>query len=161
MSLLKEVFSWAREVNPSQPLSAGLWKWDLKDLNAFQALNSDIITYHSYDDPEKHKLIIELLKSHGRPMIFTEYLARTRNSRFYNSLPMLKEENIGAINWGLVNGKSNTIYAWGTSVKSGEEPIEWFHAIFGKDGTAYRDDEVGLIKKLMRIKFVWKREGIQ
>lgn len=105
MSLLKEVFSWAREVNPSQPLSAGLWKWDLKDLNAFQALNSDIITYHSYNDPEKHQLIIELLKTHGRPMICTEYLARTRNNRFSNTLPMLKEENIGAINWGLVNGK--------------------------------------------------------
>jgi hypothetical protein len=148
MALLENVFKWAREANPSQPLSAGLWKWDLKDLNIFQALNSDIITYHSYNDLEKHKLIIELLKTHGRPMICTEYMARTRNSRFSNILPMLKEENIGAINWGLVNGKSNTIYAWDTPINSGEEPIEWFHDVFRKDGTPYRQDEVDLIKKL-------------
>ncbi|GHA48053.1 hypothetical protein GCM10007103_31230 [Salinimicrobium marinum] len=148
MPLLKEVFSWARAVNPSQPLSVGLWKWELKDLNAFQALNSDIITYHSYDDPEKHELIIELLKSHGRPMICTEYMARTRNNRFSNTLPMLKNENIGAINWGLVNGKSNTIYAWNTPIESGEEPTEWFHDVFRKDGTPYRQDEVDLIEDL-------------
>lgn len=148
MPLLKEVFSWARAVNPSQPLSVGLWKWDLTDLNAYQALNSDIITYHSYDNPEKHELIIELLKSHGRPMICTEYMARTRNNRFSNTLPMLKNESIGAINWGLVNGKSNTIYAWNTPIESGEEPIEWFHDVFRKDGTPYRQDEVDLIQKL-------------
>ncbi len=148
MALLKNVFKWAREANPSQPLSVGLWKWELKDLNTFQALNSDIITYHSYDEPEKHRRIIELLKTHGRPMICTEYMARTRNNTFNNTLPMLKEENIGAINWGLVNGKSNTIYAWNTPIESGEEPVEWFHDIFRKDGTPYRQDEVDLIKKL-------------
>ena len=148
MALLKNVFKWAREANPSQPLSVGLWKWDLKDLNTFQALNSDIITYHSYDDPQAHTRIIELLKTHGRPMICTEYMARTRNNRFSNTLPLLKENNIGAINWGLVNGKSNTIYAWNTPIESGEEPVEWFHDIFRKDGTPYRQDEVDLIKKL-------------
>jgi hypothetical protein len=148
MALLKNVFQWAREADPSQPLSVGLWKWDLKDLNTFQALNSDIITYHSYDDPQAHNRIIELLKTHGRPMICTEYMARTRNNRFSNTLPLLKENNIGAINWGLVNGKSNTIYAWNTPIESGEEPVEWFHDVFRKDGTPYRQDEVNLIKKL-------------
>ncbi|UGU14912.1 cellulase family glycosylhydrolase [Sinomicrobium kalidii] len=152
LPLLKNVFKWAREVNPSQPVSAGLWSWGLKDLNAFQALHSDIITYHSYDDPEAHKRVLEVLKSHGRPMICTEYMARTRNSRFANIMPMLKEENIGAINWGLVNGKTNTIYAWNTPIKSGEEPVEWFHDIFRKDGTPYRQDEAELIKKLNNIK---------
>ena len=63
-------------------------------------------------------------------------------------MPMLKEENIGAINWGLVKGKTNTIYQWDTPIDSGEEPVEWFHDIFRKDGTPYRQDEVDLIKKL-------------
>ena len=148
LPLLRNVFKWAREVNPSQPLSVGLWNWDLEKLNEFQALNSDIITYHSYDDPETHQRIIDLLQSHGRPMIATEYMARTRNNRFSNTLPILKKENIGAINWGLVNGKTNTIYAWNTPIESGEEPVEWFHDIFRKDGTPYRQDEVDLIKKL-------------
>lgn len=148
LPLLRNVFKWAREVDPSQPLSVGLWKWDLKDLNTFQALHSDVITYHSYDGPESHERIIELLKTHGRPMISTEYMARTRNSKFSNILPMLKKYNVGAINWGLVSGKSNTIYAWNTPIESGEEPETWFHDIFRKDGTPYQQDEVDLIKKL-------------
>ncbi|WP_256014406.1 glycoside hydrolase family 2 TIM barrel-domain containing protein [Desertivirga xinjiangensis] len=152
LPLLKNVFSWAREVNPSQPLSVGLWAWDYEELNAFQALNSDVITYHDYEDPQWHQRVIDLLKSHGRPMICTEYMARTRNSRFSNILPLLHKENIGAINWGFVAGKSNTIYAWDTPLPSGEQPIEWFHDIFKKDGTPYRDDEVQLIKKLNGIK---------
>ena len=148
MPLLKAVFGWAREVNPSQPLTAGLWAWNLTDLNTFQAQNSDIINYHDYEAPEWHQRVIELLMTHDRPMVCTEYMARTNNSRFANTLPMLKKYNIGAINWGLVNGKTNTIYAWDTPISSGEEPTEWFHDIFRKDGTPYRQDEVDLIKKL-------------
>ena len=150
MPLLKAVFSWAREVNPSQPLSVGLWKWDLVKLNTFQAQHSDVITYHSYEGPEPHRRLLQLLKTHGRPMICTEYMARTRNSRFSNTLPMLKENNIGAINWGLVNGKSNTIYAWDTPIEGGKEPIEWFHDIFRKNGEPYRRDEVQLIERLSK-----------
>ncbi len=148
MPLLKNVFLWAREVNPSQPLSVGIWTWHFQELNAFQALNSDIITYHNYEDEKNHKLIIDMLKTHGRPMICTEYMARTRNSRFHNILPLLKEENVGAINWGLVAGKSNTKYQWDTPIEDGSEPNEWFHEVFREDGTPYRKDEVELIKKL-------------
>jgi len=148
--LLEKVFSWAREVNPSQPLTVGIWKWVKKfqEVNEIQALNSDVITYHHYGEPEDHLKIINLLKTHGRPMICTEYMARTRNSRFSNILPLLKDENVGAINWGLVAGKSNTIYQWNTPIASGEEPIEWFHDIFRKDGEPYRQDEVDFIKKM-------------
>jgi hypothetical protein len=148
MPLLKMVFQWGREVNPSQPLTAGLWRWDFQELNSFQAQNSDILTYHHYDDADKHQYVINLLKTHGRPMVCTEYMARTNNSRFSNILPLLKKENIGAINWGLVAGKSNTKYAWDTPIEDGGEPIEWFHEVFRKDGTPYRQDETDLIKKL-------------
>lgn len=148
MPLLKAVFTWAREINPSQPLTAGLWAWHFQELNTFQALNSDILTYHNYSDPEHHQHIINLLKTHGRPMICTEYMARTNNSRFANIMPLLKKENVGAINWGLVAGKSNTKYAWNTPIADGSEPVEWFHDIFRPDGTPYRQDEVDLIRKL-------------
>ena len=79
-------------------------------------------------------------------------MARTRNSRFSNILPLLKKQNVGAINWGFVAGKSNTIYAWDTPLPNGGEPVEWFHDIFRKDGTPYKQDEVDLIKKLNEIK---------
>ncbi|MFV0540042.1 MAG: cellulase family glycosylhydrolase, partial [Aestuariibaculum sp.] len=152
MALLKNVFKWAREASPDQPISAGLWKWDYIELNTFQAQNSDILTYHCYSDPTEHKRIIELLKTHDLPMICTEYMARTRNNNFANTMTLLKSENIGAINWGLVNGKSNTIYAWNTPIDSGEEPDVWFHDVFRKNGTPYRKDEVDLIKKLNNVK---------
>lgn len=148
MPLLKNVFAWAREVNPSQPLSVGVWNIRLKELNKFQLEHSDIITYHNYSDETDHRKAIDSLKLYERPMICTEYMARTRNSLFGNIMPMLKEEKIGAINWGLVAGKSNTIYAWDTPIPSGEEPEVWFHDIFRPDGTVFSQDEIDLIKEL-------------
>ncbi|CAN5399530.1 hypothetical protein BH11BAC3_BH11BAC3_00780 [soil metagenome] len=152
LPLLTNIFKWAREVNPDQPVSAGLWSWNFEKLNTFQTTNSDIITYHDYDETPQHKLVIQLLKTHGKPLICTEYMARTRNSRFATILPLLKNENVGAINWGFVDGKTNTIYAWDTPLADGSQPIEWFHDIFKKDGTPYREDEVNLIKKLNELK---------
>ena len=81
-------------------------------------------------------------------MICTEYMARTRGSKFANVMPMLKKENVGALNWGFVMGKTNTIFAWDNPIPDGSEPKEWFHDIFRKDGTPYKPEEVELIKKL-------------
>jgi hypothetical protein len=71
---------------------------------------------------EEHLKLIAELKSCGRPMICTEYMARTRNSTFETIMPMLQAENIGAINWGLVAGKTNTIFAWDTPLPDRTEP---------------------------------------
>ena len=129
-------------------MSAGLWDWSFEKLNAFQIANSDVITYHDYEETNWHQRVIQLLKSNGRPLICTEYMARTRNSRFSTILPLLKNEHVGAINWGFVAGKTNTIYAWDTPLPDASQPIEWFHDIFKKDGTPYRQDETDLIRKL-------------
>jgi len=146
--LLGKVFSWGRQINPDQPLSAGLWSKDLTDLNAFQLKNSDVITYHNYNDEKEHALVIDTLAKYGRPMICTEYMARTRVSKFQNIMPLLKQNNVGAINWGFVSGKTNTIYAWDTPMPDGSEPKVWFHDIFRKDGTPYSQEEIELIKSL-------------
>jgi hypothetical protein len=148
MPLLEKVFQWGREVNPSQPLSCGVWSYNLTDLNKFQLSHSDIITYHNYSDPENHQIMIDSLIRHNRPLVCTEYMARKHNSLFINIMPMLKEQNIGAINWGLVAGKTNTIYAWDTPIPDGSEPVLWFHDIFRKDGTPYRGDELQMILDL-------------
>jgi len=148
LPLLKKVFEWARAVNPDQPVSAGLWDWSFEKLNIFQLNNSDVITYHDYEEAPWHQRVIELLKANGRPLICTEYMARTRGSRFSTILPLLKKKNVGAINWGFVDGKTNTKYAWDTPMADGGEPAEWFHEIFRKDGTPYRKEETDLIKKL-------------
>jgi hypothetical protein len=75
-------------------------------------------------------------------------MARTNGSLFQLIMPMLKNENIGAINWGFVSGKTNTIYAWSTPMPSGNEPDLWFHDIFRKDGTPFSKEEVTFIKKI-------------
>lgn len=148
LPLLKKVFQWGREINPSQPLSVGVWRLDLSDLNKFQVENSDIITYHNYENPEKHQAAIDTLRKYNRPLLCTEYMARRNNSLFTNIMPLLKENNIGAINWGLVSGKSNTKYAWDEPLADGSEPALWFHEIFHPDGTPYKQEEVDVIKSL-------------
>ena len=148
LPLLKMVFAWGREVNPSQPLSSAVWNLSLKDLNKFQVGNSDIITYHNYENPEKHRAAIDTLKRYNRPLVCSEYMARRNNSLFQNIMPLLKENHIGAINWGLVDGKSNTKYAWDEPMADGAEPKLWFHEIFRKDGKPYMQEEVQLIRKL-------------
>jgi hypothetical protein len=150
LPLLKAVYGWARSVDPSQPISAGVWSWDEKfnELNKFQLENSDVITYHNYRYIDNHQNLIKDLRKYNRPLICTEYMARKNGSLFQTIMPMLKKENIGAINWGFVAGKTNTIYAWGTPMPDGKEPELWFHDIFRKDGTPFSEDEVSNIKAL-------------
>ena len=90
---------------------------------------------------------IKELQKRNRPLICTEYMARTNGSKFETHLPILKKYNVGAINWGFVSGKSNTIFPWG-SKEGSTEPKTWFHDIFRKDGTPFDQNEVALIKNL-------------
>lgn len=148
LPLLVKTFEWARSAHPAQPLSAGLYDWNLTKLNQFITANSDVITYHDYDEAPVHRHTVEVLQAFGKPLICTEYMARTRGSKFETILPILKEKRVGAINWGLVAGKTNTIYAWDTPMPDGKEPRIWFHDIFRKDGTPYDSAETKLIRKL-------------
>jgi len=56
--LLKKVFAWAREVDPSQPLTAGIWNKHLGEMNVWQIENSDILTYHTYESAQQHQCMI-------------------------------------------------------------------------------------------------------
>jgi hypothetical protein len=148
LPLLKNVVAWAREVEIEQPITIGLWNWkeEYTNFNKFQAENSDIITFHYYNEVDSMKIKISEFEKFGKPMICTEYMARTRNNTFQTHLPVFKEKNIGAINWGLVSGKTNTIYMWDSIYTA--EPDLWFHDIFRKDGTPFDPEELTLIKEL-------------
>ncbi len=150
LPLLKKVFEWAREINPSQPLTCGLWNWDdsFAPLNAFQIENSDVISYHYYLDRAGHEQCIKYLKMFNRPLVCTEYMARRNNSYFQTIMPLLKENKIVAINWGFVAGKTNTIFAWDEPLPDQKEPKLWFHDIFRQDGTPFSQAEVDTIKAL-------------
>ena len=137
-------------MRPSQPLTSGVWSDGLKELNEFQLANSDIVSYHCYSDSEIQQNTIDTLRRYGRPLFCTEYMARTKNCTFQNSLPVLKANNVAAINWGLVAGKTNTIFAWDEPLPELEEPPVWFHDIFRRDGSPYSQEEVELIRSLTK-----------
>ncbi len=147
LPLLKKVFEWAWAIRPSQPLTCATW-YNNKELNEYQLSHSDVISIHNYNEATNlEKELQEKLKL-GRPVICSEYMARTRNSQFQTHLPIFKKYNVGAINWGLVAGKSNTIYQWDTPMPDGSEPKLWFHDVFRKDGSAYDAKEIEAIKTL-------------
>jgi hypothetical protein len=108
---------------------------------------SDVITFHNYEPADNLSQQIVELKQYGRPLICTEWMARTRGSLVETNLPIFHRENVGCINWGLVAGKTNTIWQWGTE-EGAPEPNLWFHDLFHQDGTPYREQEVALFKRL-------------
>jgi hypothetical protein len=148
--LLRAAFKWAREVNPSQPLSSPIWGVPNKDSDygiiGFLTENCDIITFHDYKVINDTKNIVMMLEKLGRPMICEEYMGRPK-STFTEAMPLFKSHNIGAVSWGLVRGKMNYHYHW-THKPSDPEPTVWFHDIFNSDGTPYSVEEVELIKKM-------------
>ena len=138
LPLLRNAFLWARQANPSQPISAGVWNWDVQftELNLYQTSNSDVITYHIYGDVAKTTQTIQNMMVYGRPTICTEYMARPLGSNFITHIPLFRKDNVPAINWGLVNGRTNTIYPW-WSKEGDPAPKIWFHDVLHKNGTAF------------------------
>jgi hypothetical protein len=157
-ALLPQVFEWARAANPTQPLTSGVWDVDtssdsgsLGELQPIQLRESDIITFHNYSWPESfRKEVAWLQQKYKRPVICTEYMARSHGSTFDTVLPIAKQEQVGAINWGFVAGKTQTYLPWDSWQRPYvlEQPSVWFHEVLRSDGTPYRQAEVDLIRQL-------------
>jgi hypothetical protein len=154
-ALLRKAFDWARSVGPTQPLTVGLWQgqWGdpatLSPLNALIVEQSDVISFHSYALPDTVRELVAQLQQYGRPVLCTEYLARSVGNTFQSVLPIFDDAGIAAYNWGLVSGRTQTIYSWlswATMDPATADP--WFHDIFYEDGTPYDPEEVALIREL-------------
>jgi hypothetical protein len=154
-ALLRKAFEWARSVDPMQPLTAGVWEGEWGDPGRLSPVNelmlgeSDVLSFHSYALPEAVQNLVEELQQYGRPLLCTEYLARSVGNTFQTVLPIFDSQSVGAYNWGLVSGRTQTIYAWFSWVTM--DPAEadpWFHDIFHPDGTPYDPEEVTLIREL-------------
>jgi len=155
--LLPQVFAWARQMNPTQPLTSGVWtigrnpdETKLGPLQEIQLRESDVITFHNYSWPEYFKNEVTWLRKFNRPVICTEYMARSAGSTFDTVLPIAKQERVGAINWGFVVGKTQTNLPWDSWRRPYvlEDPSVWFHEVLRPDGTPYRQAEVDLIRQL-------------
>lgn len=156
IKLLPQVFAWAREESPSQPLTSGIWHgdWSLLDkmptTARIQIENSDVISFHDYGWPEEFEYHVKELQQFHRPLICTEYMARGAGSTFDTVLPIAQKYRVAAINWGFVKGKTQTNLPWDSWTRPYvlQQPTIWFHDIFYPDGHPYRQHEIDLIRAL-------------
>ncbi len=154
-ALLPQVFEWARSAQPMQPLTAGVWWGDWSKPEKLDAIprieleQSDIMTFHNYGWPEEFEQAVKSLRGYHRPIICTEFMARGRGSTFDTILPIAKRMHVGAINWGLVAGKTQTYLPWDSWQRPyvNEPPAVWHHEIFHRDGRPYRERELEIIRE--------------
>lgn len=156
LALLPKAFSWARAAKPQQPLTSGVWHGDWSDPAKLEPMTkeqlelSDITSFHDYGVPNDFDKRVRWLQQYGRPLICTEYMARPKKSTFEGILPIAKQYKVGAINWGFVQGKTQTYLPWDSWQQPYvyRSPAIWFHDIFYADGKPYRPAEAAFIRKM-------------
>jgi hypothetical protein len=153
LQLLKNTINWVRVIDPIQPITMAPWQADwscdtkISAIDHYMFNHSDIISFHCYENKEGTEKRILDIKRFGRPMLCTEYMARPFGSTFQEMLPLFRKYEIGAFNWGLVAGKSQTHCPWDSwQTPSEDEPPLWFHDIFRPGGEAYDVKEVEFLK---------------
>ena len=155
--LLPRVFEWARTAGPVHPLTSGVWSgehWNNPEqcnpIQQIQLRESDIISFHCYGDSARFETCVRELSQYGRPMLCTEYLARSMGSTFERIMPIGKAHQIAMINWGLVLGKTQTNLPWDSweHPYTDRQPPVWHHDIFQPDGKPYRPEEKAFIRKM-------------
>lgn len=153
-ALMPQVFSWIREVNPSQPLTSGVWRdsentVQLDECKRIQIAHSDVISFHTYGDVPSLNRCLKNLAIYDRPLYCTEFMARPNGSVFEPHLALMKDAQCAAYCWGFINGKSQTIYPWDSWTKAYTAPPPvWFHDILQPDGTPFKQVEVDFIRKV-------------
>jgi plasmid stabilization system protein ParE len=138
VALLRDVFAWARELAPSQPLTA-CW---------YGMLLSDLTSIHFYLSPEREpdeaRRVIESATSFARPVVATEALGRPSHGELHELLPFFDEHGIGWYLWELMIGADQTRYQWPGSQPAPEGVV--FQGLLHPDGSPYSDDEARLIR---------------
>jgi len=148
--LVKKSFGWAREVDPVQPISVGLWNND-ETLNRILAAESDIITYHGYLNAEITRWMIDEMKKYGRPVICTEWMSRLCGNSIPECLNIYKENGIGCMIWGLVNGRDQDHLPFGYQRELPYTGI-WKHDLYKSDCTPYDSTDLEIIRQATGIR---------
>ncbi len=148
LPLVEQVFRWARDVNPSQPVTIGQWNGNAR-LNELIYQHSDAITFHDYGQADGLARHIRDLQRHGRPVICTEWLNRGHGSTVAECLPVLRRTSVGCLHWGLVNGKTQTHLNWGH--RPGQpDPPQWQHDLYRPDHVPYQTAEIDQFRAVLQ-----------
>ncbi len=148
LPLLRKAFAWCRAEAPEQPLTSAVYIRH-RDLNRELLDSSDIVSFHNYRPAAELNSQAEELAAEGRPLLCTEYLARAAGCRFETCLPVFEKRDIGCFNWGLVSGRTQTIYSWSDRAPRRGPPAEptlWYHDILRADGAPFDPLETAAIR---------------
>jgi hypothetical protein len=143
LPLVEAAFQWAREAKPSQPVTTTIFGSAEMQKRIMEL--SDVLCFHDYGPLPGVKAGVARLLAQGRPVLCTEWMARGGGSRFETHLPFFKENKIACWNWGLVAGRTQTYFPWG-SPKGAPEPALWHHDILRTDGTPFKAREIQFLK---------------
>lgn len=159
--LMLATFEWTREINPAQPLTVAAWRtpppgYDARaydnEIDRLAIELSDVITFHAYCNRNDAEVYIDQLSEIGRPMLTTEWMARTIDSKISDQLELYHDRKVGCFNWGLVQGRTQTHLPWPHTLEElhGEVIDEnaWFHDVLRPDGSPYDETETKLISGL-------------
>jgi len=164
LDLMRRTFGWARAAGPSQPLTVAAWHLPGGNpplpspvyphpCDAAALDLSDIVSFHAYCPRPVMQAVIADLARLGRPLLLTEWMARPLGSRIADILPLLADERVGAWQWGLVRGLTQTHIPWPWLAEPGRdydvEGAEWYHDLLRPDGTPFSGDEMAVIAGLV------------
>ena len=143
LQLVEATFEWARNANPQQPITTGVWRpapeYDDAMSNRLFEL-SDIITFHCYRKEDVQQAV-NRCAAFGRPIICTEWLHRRFGQMMETALPVFSRGKVGWYNWGFVAGRTQTYLDWRQEENKDAFTI-WQHDILHADGTPYDDKEI-------------------
>lgn len=156
-ALAERAMAWAREARPSQPLTMPVYRDPTGDAAADEVRAStynwtltvvDVVSFHDYAPLDGVARTVRELQSSGRPLVCSEYMARDVGSTFDPILGFLAEQRVWALNWGLVSGRSQTIYPWDSWNKEYRvRPALWHHDVLHADGAPFSAREAGYVRQ--------------
>lgn len=159
LDLMRSSFDWCRSESPSQPATVAAWSTPTPgsgdepyqtSIDRAALEQSDIVTFHAYWDTIHVRRFIDHLARHGRPVICTEWMARSVGSRIADQLDLFKQRGVGCFQWGLVQGRTQTNLPWPADLVEAhggqDDRSIWFHDILDSSGRAYDPEETSKVK---------------
>lgn len=110
---------------------------------------SDVISIHAYCDHDCLQSTLQEITCHGKPILLTEWMARQVQSTYETSFPTLKELKVGAYQWGLVKGKTQTHLPWPHVAHQYHGDPMWWHDVLDVDGTFHDEREGEIIRSFV------------
>lgn len=151
--LLDRIFDWCHDVDPDQPLTAGVFVGvsgaveRVSRINRTMLARSDVISFHCYAPRKRLEATIDHLKYYDRPLLCTEWLARSTGSTV-DLLDVMATRDVDAYCWGLVDGRTQTRYPWTSWLRPSSPSERWFHELLHPDGRPYDAAETELIRRV-------------